>query len=92
MYHAGEMEAVLLLDGNDIPVAAHGDQGVLKIFLVVRIVQNMLQLRLDPVPGGQDADAEAAQLDRRRVEDFPFSEMAFSIWRTIFGNSWSSRP
>ena len=72
MYHAGEMEAVLLLDGNDIPVAAHGDQGVLKIFLVVRIVQNMLQLRLDPVPGGQDADAEAAQLDRRRVEDFPF--------------------
>lgn len=62
---AREARAVLLLDGDDVALVAHGDDGVLEEFLVLGIVEDARDALLDVRLGGVELAADAPQLDAR---------------------------
>ena len=72
MHDAREIEAVFLLDGDDIPVLPHRYESILEIFLVIGIVEEIRQFVFDTVFRHQDSCAQARQLDRCRILDVPF--------------------
>ena len=67
-----KIELVFLLDRNDISVAAHGYQRILKIFLIIGIMQDLFQLLAHTVFRYLDAGPQSAQLGRSAVLDFAF--------------------
>ena len=72
MDNAGKIEAIFLLDGDDIPILTHGDEGILKIFLVVWVMQEVGKLILYPVASNEDARSKARELHRSCILDIAF--------------------
>ena len=62
MHNAGEVHLILLLDRDNIPVAAHRHDIIHKIFLIVGVMQNAVQLLLHAVLGNLNRRAQAVEL------------------------------
>ena len=77
MDDTGEIGSVLLLDRDHIPIPPHGDKGILKIFLVIGIMEYLLQLGTHLAFGGSDTDPKTRQLHRRRVQYLSFFRNRF---------------
>ena len=71
MDHPGEVQPVFLFDGDYVPVFPHGHQGILEVFLVVGIVEDIGEFVLHPVLGRQDPGAQALELYGSVVLDVP---------------------
>ena len=69
MDNAGKGMAVFLLDGDDIAVVAHCDQGILEILLVFLVLQDIIDITLGLPFQFDDTAAQAHQFRRRIVAD-----------------------
>ena len=62
MHNAGEVHLILLLDRDNITVATHRHDIIHKIFLIVGVMQNAVQLLLHAVLGNLNRRAQAVEL------------------------------
>ena len=62
MHNAGEVHLILLLYRDNITVAAHRHDIIHKIFLIVGIMQNAVQLLLHAILGNLNRRAQAVEL------------------------------
>ena len=67
VYNAGEIHLVFLLDGDNVAVTTHSDDIIHKIFLIIGVVQDAVQLFLNAVLGNLYSVAQAAKLRRSVV-------------------------
>ena len=62
MHNAGEVHLILLLDRDNITVATHRHDIIHKIFLIVGVMQNAVQLLLHAILGNLNRRAQAVEL------------------------------